>query len=364
MFHVLHLSPTLAAPVAGVRPDEPSWWFTHTPLYLLWAGPQAVFLFFVLSGFVLALPATRERMRWRAYYAQRLVRLYLPVWASVVFAAGLAALVPRTSQPRLSEWYANHVPDVGVAEGVRDAVLLFGAGWLNSPLWSLQWEMWFSLLLPVYVVLARFRRRWWLLKLAALLGLILVGDRLSIGAVLYLSMFALGVLLAFERDRLAAAVAAAALRRPRVGGLAAVVCLLLLTLQAPLLLAGVDGYAARAVATTFEMLGACLALVLALHWEPARRLLGAPWAQWVGVRSFSLYLVHEPLAVSSGALWPSLPVLVHLAIVLPVSLLVAHAFHRAVEGPAHRLSRSAARRSSGSGDRGGHGWLTALRSAA
>lgn len=67
VFHVLLLSPAFDEPGSpGVRPEEPSWWLTHTPLYLLWAGPQAVYLFFVLSGFVLALPATAAQVQWRA----------------------------------------------------------------------------------------------------------------------------------------------------------------------------------------------------------------------------------------------------------------------------------------------------------
>ena len=363
VFHVLLLSPAFAAPVVGgVRPDEASWWFTHTPLYVLWAGPQAVFLFFVLSGFVLALPATRASVRWRAYYPQRLLRLYLPVWGSLVLAAALAVLVPRTPQPALSEWYARHVPDVGPAEVLRDGFLLAGAGWLNSPLWSLQWEMWFSLLLPAYLVFARSGRRWLLPKVVLLLCLITIGARLSAGGMLYLSMFALGVLLAFERDRVARA--ASALAPPRRAALAFGGCVLLLGLQGLLLLVGLEGYTVRALAAPFEMLGACLAVGLALHWEPARRRLSAPWAQWVGVRSFSLYLVHEPLAVSSGALWPELPVAAHLAVVVPLSLLVAHLFHRAVEAPAHRLARAAARTCSGPDSRAGHGSLTSERSAA
>ena len=62
----------------------------------------------------------------------------------------------------------------------------------------------------------------------------------------------------------------------------------------------------------------------------------------MGIRSFSLYLVHEPIAVASGSLWSGLPVLAHLALVLPDALLVAHGFHRAVERPAHRLARTGA----------------------
>jgi peptidoglycan/LPS O-acetylase OafA/YrhL len=342
VFHVLILSETFAAREPGVRPHEASWWVTHTPLSLLWAGEEAVFLFFVLSGFVLALPTTTTaEVRWRAYYPQRLLRLYLPVWASLLFAAALVVVVPRGPQADLSGWYAAHVPVVGPPEAVRDGLLLFGAGWLNSPLWSLQWEVLFSLLLPVYVVLARWRPRLWAVKALGLFVLLAAALVLGRSDVMFLSMFAFGVLLAYERERLAAAVQR--VDSARLGWLFAGLCALLITVDSVLLLAELDRGVVRAAARCTEVLGACFAVVLALHWEPARRCLSHPWAQWVGTRSFSLYLVHEPIVVSSAALWPGLPVLAHLAVVLPVSLLAAHGFHRAVEAPAHRLSRAAAR---------------------
>lgn len=65
-FHVLLLSPSFADRAEagpGLRPADPSWWLTHAPLYLLWAGQQAVFLFFVLSGFVLTLSALGRPVR-------------------------------------------------------------------------------------------------------------------------------------------------------------------------------------------------------------------------------------------------------------------------------------------------------------
>ena len=343
VFHVLILSDTFAEPEPGVRPDEPSWWFTHTPLALGWSGVEAVLLFFVLSGFVLALPATVAPVEWRADYPQRLVRLYLPVWASLLVAAALAALVPRPPHPGLSYWYDEHVPVVGAGEAVRDGFLLLGAGWLNSPLWSLQWELWFSLLLPVYLVLARWQPRLWPLKLLGLLALVALGPAFGRSDLMYLATFGFGVLLALERDRVARA--AQRIRLSRTGWLVAAACTLLLTVETALLVAELDRGVVRALARALQVLGACSAIVLALHWEPARRQLSRPAVQWVGTRSFSLYLVHEPLVVSSAALWPQLPVLVHLALVLPVALLVAHVFFHLVERPAHRLSRVAGRRS-------------------
>lgn len=318
---------------------------THTPLSLSWAGTEAVLLFFVLSGFVLALPTTVARVRWRAYYPQRLLRLYLPVWASLLFATVVVALVPRRPQDGLSAWYAEHTTVVGPAEAVRDGLLLLGTGWLNSPLWSLQWEVLFSLLLPGYLVLARWQPQLWALKSLGLL--VLVGGAPAFGRwdVAYLSMFGFGVLIAYERERLATAVAR--IDVTRTGWLLAVACAILLSVEGSLLAVGHDRGAAIAAARCLQVLGACLAVVLALHWTPVQRRLSAPWAQWLGLRSFSLYLVHEPVVVSSAALWPEQPVFVHLALVLPVSLLVAHAFHRLVESPAHRLSRAVARTAAG-----------------
>lgn len=342
LFHVLLLSPAFDDPAPGVRPLDPSWWLTSTPLAVLWAGPQAVFVFFVLSGYVLTLPAMVRPVRWRAYYPQRLLRLYLPVWGSLVLAGVLAAVVPREPHARLSDWYLSHVPDVGLGEAAHDAVLLLGTGWLNSPLWSLKWEVLFSLLLPLYLVLARRLRRGLPLKVLGLLALVAAGKAVWVPEVLYLSMFAFGVLLAVERDRVAAW--AGRVTAARLGGVVAAASVLLLTVHVVLRLTGLSHPAATGSAVALQVIGACLSVAVALHWEPARRHLSAPWAQWIGVRSFSLYLVHEPLAVSSGALWPHLPVLAHVAIVVPVALLVAHGFHRVVEAPAHRVSRAAARR--------------------
>ena len=352
VFHVLLLFPTFNNPDPATAPADPSWWFTHTPLALVWAGPQAVFLFFVLSGFVLALPATRGAIRWRAYYPQRLLRLYLPVWGSIVLAVVLTLLVPRVPHENLSQWYARE--DVApLSAAAHDAVLLLGTGRLNSALWSLRWEVLFSLLLPLYLLGARLFPRLWWLKFAGLFGLLIANSALQRASVLYLSMFAFGVLLAFERER----VASAARRVSQWGAapwpLVAGAAVLFLTVETLLFAAGAGSTSLLdAVAVTMQVAGACLAVVLALHWGPLRRAMCTPWVQWVGVRSFSLYLVHEPLVVSLAALWPRLPVLAHLVLGVAVSLVVAHVFHRLVEGPAHRLSRRAGAWAGGGAARG------------
>ena len=297
-------------------------------------------VFFVLSGFVLALPVRAGRLSWRTYYPQRLVRLYVPVWASLVVAVVWTVVVPRREQPGLSGWYAAHVPVQGLGETARDAVLLGGTGWINSPLWSLRWEVAFSLLLPLYVVGAVALRRAWLLKL----GVLLLGVALFAGAEmerpLYLTIFAFGVVLAYEQERVTA-LARRVIHGPLLRAVPVVACVLLITSESVLLALGAQSPAARGLATALQVAGACLAVLLALHWPWLQRALGGGWVQWLGSRSFSLYLVHEPIAVSSGAALPGLPMVLRLLLVLAVSLVVTEVFFRAVERPSHRLARRA-----------------------
>ena len=56
--HSLLVAPRLAEPYlhTGAPMTGWAWWMTYTPLHLFWAGTEAVYLFFVLSGFVLARP--------------------------------------------------------------------------------------------------------------------------------------------------------------------------------------------------------------------------------------------------------------------------------------------------------------------
>lgn len=82
LHHCFLVSPQLAQALdsRGTGLIEPwVWWSTFTPVHLLWAGREAVYIFFILSGFVLTLPLLRAgRPSWRAYYPRRLVRIYFP----------------------------------------------------------------------------------------------------------------------------------------------------------------------------------------------------------------------------------------------------------------------------------------------
>ena len=340
--HVLAAaSPTVADSFLTERVDVPTfsakWWLLKTPLQIVSAGHAAVVTFFVLSGFVLALPLARGgAFSARAYYPRRLLRLYLPVWAALALAALLHLAFDREPSAAASWWLNAHALPMTAEEAVRNATLYRPGGWsFTSVLWSLRWEVAFSMALPLYVYLSAVavRRRLTVLALAAALVVMTVGER---GSLVYLPCFLLGTLLAYEEARIAALRARLAGDRPlRIALLAAAV--LLLTSQ---WWGGIGERAGRAPVA----LGAALAVALAIAHPWLRGLLERRPVQWVGRRSFSFYLVHEPIVVTLAfLLGGNVTVIVLAAVALPVALLASDLFFRLVERPALHLSRRVGR---------------------
>lgn len=350
--HALLSQPVLAAPYLDPRSAEDglAWWFTFTPLHLVWAGTEAVFVFFVLSGLVLTLPAMTGLLRLRAYYAARLLRLFPPVWAAVLFTVAVALVVPRVWPADASWWMVAMTPPITAGGVVADLTLLVAPGATNHVLWSLQWEVVFSLLLPVFVLVAVSRRVAWSHKIAAALAAVGAAAVLDNIAVSALAMFLLGSLMAAGRSHVDyAAAVIEGQRRPTlcwalVGLLAAVLLSAYWLVHAP----GWDLPAEHplvALARAMQALGACLVVAIAWFCPGARKVLSATVVQWLGARSFSLYLVHLPLVSATVLVLGGTPPLwAVLLIAVPAALLCTAVFYRLVERPSHRLARRMAAR--------------------
>ncbi|WAH95919.1 acyltransferase family protein [Arthrobacter sp. MMS18-M83] len=331
--HALVVSPAFAGSLrdgTGYDGSPWVWLLTYTPLHVVWGGAEAVYVFFLLSGFVLTLPLLRHgQPSWISYYPKRILRLYLPVWASLIFAFGTTLLVPRIANADQSWWINEHDQP---QKFLREAIFPTGGGWLNSPLWSLGWEILFSLLLPLYLYLFFRIQRFWLGGVAGLLVIIGVGSTMGIGALEYLPMFAIGVLMAIRKESLKTFVRT-------LGGWSwsGLLTIALLLLTSHWTFAPVAGSAVLATA------GGAILIFLFLHNGSAIRLGSWGPVKWAGTRSFSLYLVHEPIVVSVAiGCHLTNPALV-LVIALPAALLVAEVFFRLVEEPSRKLASRTAR---------------------
>lgn len=325
------------------RPDAftPQWWVAWTPLHLLWEGTGAVLVFFVLSGFVLTLAVVRAPgFSWVAYYPARIVRLMVPVWAAVCFAVVLILLVPRTPDV-VSIWLQRRVSDVS-AENVWHALTLVGGSpgpYLVSPLWSLHYEVVFSLLLPLFIVGVTLSRRWPIVPIVVAIGAIALSGMEQAGPGAYYAMFLFGVLLAVHRERLAA-VAARFSARPAsriYWPLMLVVGLLFLIwrwITPPADLGGWSG-----LTELPPSIGAVIIVAACAHWRGVDRVLTLRPVLWLGTISFSLYLVHEPIVITAAYLFPEEFRYLALVVGYVVSFVAAWLFWLAVERPTHRLSR-------------------------
>ena len=357
LHHCFLTSATIADPWLASKPGNAGALVVlleFTPLHAFWAGTEAVFVFFVLSGLVLTLPSAQGRsVDWTAYYARRLIRLYLPVFGAVVLASCLALIVKRHAG--IGDWWLQtHVTTVTKATALRAAAVLPGPTALDAVLWSLRWEVIFSLALPLYLLLGRrLHGRRAVFAAGILVSLIVWGGRtqndLGWGlrqSVDFLAIFGLGVLLAYNLEFLIGTIAAMStgrvLRHCSLPGLALLSVGLLTSAWLGWLvnLSPVPDSFRTGVARATGVAGACLIALLAVSWRWLTRLLRTRFAQWLGLISFSLYLVHDPIVASVAYVWHGRPPLAgELVLAVPLSMLAAQTFHRLVERPSQGLSR-------------------------
>ena len=198
----------------------------NTPLHLFWAGTEAVYLFFVLSGLVLAFSLRSSSFHWSSYFPSRFARLYLPVFGAVLLGRSgdglhprgwsggqhLGAAAPRRLRPsRVSSSTSRS------SAARRDRI---------TPLWSLQWEVIFSALLPLYIYASR--RMHVALQLVIFFALATLGTYAGIASLKFLPMLGIGVALASLWDGLSDRLARLPRRRAAVLWLSALVVAVLM----------------------------------------------------------------------------------------------------------------------------------------
>lgn len=337
--HVVSTLPGIGSAVSGERSvglNTAEAWAVFSPLHLLWNGTPAVHVFFVLSGFVLVLPFTRPGAvrSWAQYYAKRFFRLYLPAWGSLAVAVALMTIIPRSASPLQSPWADIYVTDPSVGQVFKDGLLLLTASTINTPLWSLKWEVAFSLLLPAYVLVALRWRRFWHVKIGLALLLALAGALLDQDWMSYLPIFAIGAVLGAERDRIRELTQS----WPR--------SVWFFVAAAGVFLANAEWISPEQPIPGVEAVvtaGALLIVLLFISCRSAKRLGDTAAAQWLGRVSFSLYLVHLPIILAGVTLLRSVSLPLALTVSVAATFAAAELFYRYVEQPSHRLSTAAGR---------------------
>ncbi len=321
------------------------------------AGPEAVTMFFVLSGMVLALPYLRGRgQAYPQFLLRRVVRIYGPYLGALALA--LLADARWHNHPDIGPWLRDTWSRPLAPGPILAHVALIGVFSTQQYLfvvWSLVQEMRISAVLPWLV------RSVQSLSAGAKMSAALLLSSLSVVAIgaspetsarynllitgHYAAMFILGILLAAHRDLLQRIWQ----RTPRELAYAVSVLSALLYLfdqrLAAVVLAHVPGplhtHAMQTALRNWSAgIGACGVIVLSLHAVPLQKLLRTRVAQWLGLISFSLYLVHPTVLLSVRfAAGDRLSARAQFLPYVLGSLLVAWLFCMVVEERCIRLSR-------------------------
>jgi peptidoglycan/LPS O-acetylase OafA/YrhL len=345
---VLHHLYLVATPVitsqSGSAVGSLYWWLSETPLKLITAGTEGVLVFFVLSGLVVALPAIeRASFSWAGFFSSRVVRLYFPVWAALAIGSALIWLLPRNpAVVTQGTWVeTSNATSTSIASLLSQASLTRVGYGVDNVLWSLRWELVFSLLLPVFVLIAKRLGRFWLPALGIAFALTIVGALARIDALLYLPVFFIGTVLA---SRLSSIRAVA--ERWRTGthgrwmGCAFVSAGLLLLLGGWLTREiAPSGSTANTLLGQLSVVGATALVVAAIGVRGLARFLDSRLCQWLGRVSFSLYLIHVPIIATLAFILGDQNWWLVALLTIPLALTAAWGFNVAIERPAHHLAR-------------------------
>ncbi|MGQ7295041.1 serine hydrolase [Quadrisphaera sp. KR29] len=187
-------------------------WHALAAAWVTWALPAVPVLFFA-TGALLA--QGRGRRPWRRVLPARLRRLLLPVWAYGVVVAGTvlaAPLVGAGTLPALTPAaLARALPWVVPLVAPQGAA--WQGGWLSGHLWYITAHLWFLLLAPLLLALARWPLRT-LAAAAAGVGLLEASSLLPAPGLSPAVRLGTGDLLCYG---LFVVLGAAWARRPRVG---------------------------------------------------------------------------------------------------------------------------------------------------
>ena len=344
LFH-LAVGLEIKAPPAYGRPAD-SWLAMAA-----WNGFHGVELFFVISGFILALPFAGHFLRGerpvdlKQYFLRRVTRLEPPYLLCMLILFALHVLVRGRSAAELR-------PHLWASLVYLHNLVFASESPINNVAWSLEIEIQFYLLMPFFALLfairGKARRRvaiagLWLLSIGLSWFFISPGQRAYLSILRFAHFFLMGILLADLyltdwRDRPERAAAWD----------------LLSAVGWPILFLfwGAAQPAAPGQAPPSETLWAALvfpALAFLLYCAAFRgpltgRALRNPWITTIGGMCYTIYLLHNPalamiLARTRGVAtsgWYALDLLVQLALTAPLVLLPSCLYFALVERPCMR----------------------------
>jgi peptidoglycan/LPS O-acetylase OafA/YrhL len=301
------------------------------------SGHEPVYLFFVLSGFVLSFPFfnSGKSMNYIKFLMERAFRIYPAFWAAIVFSLGSMLIFDPTRVGAVSEWgqsfWEGGIGAVPLGQLVRHFILFpdFDIKLIDPPFWSLRVELKISALVPLFMLMLRLNR----VEITVGVVLMFVFVGIALPRLHFVPFFIFGIALARHWISVTRITSN-------------------LPLYATLLLVATSFFAFENANIFFggnifhecqvylSAAGSAALIVLASARPGFRHMLRKPLIQFFGKISYSMYLIHFPVLMVSAS-WLSddfgMPIAALLALG-PIFLLSYFSYHY-VERPGIRLGR-------------------------
>jgi len=289
-------------------------------------GYLGVDVFFVISGFIIPFSLCRSGYEFkdmRAFLVSRLIRLY-PAY----LVAGIAAVALWYISTLVPGFRGEH-PSFSSTQIISNIFLLCdftGTSWFIPVFWTLAIEAQYYVLIAISfpLMLSKSPALRWCIMAVWVFAPLLVGSGPSVFS--YSALFALGIV-TFQW------------KANRVGMSEFVITIILAAL--------VHGSIGSSISATVSV-----AATLAIAFAP--RINFSPMV-WIGVVSYSLYLIHIPFGGRVINFAERLPEIIWIRaaaiiIALLVSIAVAAVFYNLIEKPSHALSRNVRKRLTNTGE--------------
>lgn len=316
-----------------------------SPLHLISAGREAVVLFFLLSGYVLALPFFAGKPpNYPTFLVRRFCRLYLPYLVALLFSCSanwfFYGPLPAASDWAQMTWQAR--PDLHTILQQATMVGHFSFPRFNTAFWSLVYEARISCLFPLLILLVGRIPGKATIALAVLSSLFAqivfarfatpdLCDNFHFG-----SLFLLGIAAAKYRTVIKNYIECHGQRVLSIALWTAIAVIALNRVLKHILFLDRTRYLSDwpAIAAT------AMLLLCALYDRPFQHLLRHKVPLYLGKISYSLYLTHATILFLFLHLFLNrVPLLVWAPGYIALALAVASVFYLAIEQPATALSR-------------------------
>ncbi|WP_419955085.1 acyltransferase family protein [Neobacillus niacini] len=323
-----------------------------TPVHIFWAGHEAVILFFVLSGFVLALPFLKNKQgSYKDFLVKRFFRIYIPYICAVTAAIILKMTISRNGIEELGKWFNfAWTEDITLSQILHHLFVLgdFKNYVFDPVIWSLIHELRISLVFPFIMILVIKYNYKICLGFALTASVISYYVKTSIlyklnymdystsfvDSLHYMSMFIVGALLAKYREKLQEYI------KNRLTNMILFGSAILFYTYPWWFLIYNESVHKYVINDWMITIGATIFIILSFSSKVFSTILSLGIFKFLGKISYSLYLFHAIVLLSFINLWYGvLPYWLIIVLAFPAAIMVSWIAYYAFEKPSMEYGR-------------------------